>query len=119
MTNTSFLINNINQSLLASIYCHLLGVYIPLSFYQNHNTDAGEMLSTIEDLSKYAQIHLNNGTYQKTTILGEETLQLMHEPHFTTLSIKDTYNNGRKYRLGWIIWSKESVHVTNRYQGHY
>lgn len=61
------------------------------------------MLSTIEDLSNYAQIHLNNGTYQNTTILGEETLQLMHEPHFTTLPIKDNYNDGRKYgRLDYM-----------------
>lgn len=119
MDNTSFSLSDINQSLMASIYAYVPGFYIPLPIYQNHNTGAGGILTTIEDLSHYLYMHMNNGSFENSSILKSETITLMHQAHCEHLPIKDAFDDGRNYGLGWIIWPEEAVKVSGGYQGHY
>jgi CubicO group peptidase (beta-lactamase class C family) len=59
------------------------------------------LFSSASDLSRYAQMILNNGRLQGIQVLGERVLEQMTAPYF--------YNNGSVVRgLGWDIYSPYS-----------
>ena len=59
------------------------------------------LFSSASDLSRYAQMILNNGRMHGVQVLGERVLEQMTAPYF--------YNNGSVVRgLGWDIYSPYS-----------
>ena len=44
---------------------------------------AGSMSSTATDMARFMLAHLSGGAYDGSRILQPETVQVMHQPHFT------------------------------------
>jgi len=119
MYNTSFTLNHLLDSEFASFYAYGFGMYVPIPLYENHNAAAGGIFTTVEDLSHFLFIHMNNGTYTNTQILKNNTIEMMHSPQFPNLPILDPYDDGRTYGLGWIIWPENATNVAGGFQGHF
>lgn len=104
MKNTSFIHKKLNQTQLAIPYIWIAGRYLPLPHYTDKNYASGGLQTTINDLSKFLIAHMNNGTYQNTSILNESTIKLMH-----TIQYPESLNYSyRQYGLGWFIFADEN-----------
>ena len=93
MHNTSFNLSELPLNQVAIPYQRFLGNYYTinkLDFWFDENTPpglywrprfypAGGLYSTVSDLSHFLIAHMNDGVYQGTHILKEETVRLMHE----------------------------------------
>jgi len=100
MYNTSFTINNLNQSNIATPYYWIGGVYVPIKKSDYLFIDpCGGLFTTVEDLSHFLIAHINNGSYEGIHILEESTVELMHTAQYP--SSKWAGNN--QYGLGWTI----------------
>ena len=118
MKNTSFKLNDISPHQFTTLYGYLFGFYFPLPYYENHNDPAGGLYSTIEDISHFLLMHMNNGTYNDVSLLEPDNIKLMHTAQFTNLPGYDIYRDERKYGFGWIVWPDENQSYKNGLQGH-
>lgn len=118
MNNTSFQLSDLHIDQFSTIYGYLLGIYFPLPHYENHNDAAGGMYTSIEDISHFLFMHMNNGSYNDVRILQPETIELMHTAQFTDLQGFDIYKDNRKYGFGWIVWPDEKGTYQHGLQGH-
>ena len=98
MTNTSFHVTSYAFQNLAVPYVWRLGRFIPFPHYDIGMTAAGGLRTNALDLSKFLIAHMNNGTYQNTSLLNQTTIQLMH-----TIQYPNNTDNTIKYGLGWAI----------------
>ncbi|MEB1808793.1 MAG: beta-lactamase family protein [Bacillaceae bacterium] len=51
--------------------------------YDYHYPPAGSFVATAEDMAKFMFLHLNEGTWNGTTVINESTAKLMHERQFS------------------------------------
>ena len=115
MKNTSFHLDRLDVSHIATPYIHRFGCYIPLPYidFRGFAVMAG-IRTTIEDLSHFLIAHINNGVYKEVRILEEETIHRMH----TTKKVEDEHpqlnDTYRGYGLGWISLEK----FGRRIEGH-
>lgn len=65
---------------------------------------AGALRTSVEDLSKFLLIHMHGGSFNGTTILEEETIELMHNCLHSDV--------GSGYGFGW------SLNTNTNWQGH-
>ncbi|MCX6666511.1 MAG: serine hydrolase [Euryarchaeota archaeon] len=98
MDNSSYHMTDFNVGDLAVSYVWRLGAYIPLSQYDIGSSAAGGIRTTVLDLSHFLIAHMNNGVYNGSRILKEDTINLMH-----TIQYPNTSDYGYQYGLGWII----------------
>jgi CubicO group peptidase (beta-lactamase class C family) len=118
MHNTSFQLSDLSIDQFTTIYGYLLGVYFALPYYENHNDAAGGMYTTIEDISHFLLMHMNQGSYQDISLLQPESVEMMHTAQFTDLPGFDIYKDNRKYGFGWIVWPDGKGSYQNGLQGH-
>lgn len=59
------------------------GVNLPMPWEYYHTYPASEINSTVSDMGKYMQMHLNNGIYQGTRILSEALSKEMKQQQLT------------------------------------
>ena len=114
MTNSSFLLSEINKNQTAVPYLMEDGsirckYFFPLEYYSWRMYPAGNMMSSIVDLSHFLIMHMNKGEYNGIRVLNETTAELMHtlqtpKPHI-----------GTQYGLGFQIWLKP---LKPGYMGH-
>lgn len=83
MTNTHVVMNSETLEDLVREYSYSNGEYIELPLYDFGYPPAGSFLSTAEDMTKFMQIHLNQGEWNGVRILEEETIGMMHERQFS------------------------------------
>lgn len=112
MTNSSFILEELDRNLLAVPYLHFFGKYLSLPNYENKNYGAGGLQSNIVDISKFFIAHLNEGEYKNERILNKSTVDLMHSVQYEG-SIDKIY---RKYGLGWYI--EQNTFSDEKYEGH-
>jgi CubicO group peptidase (beta-lactamase class C family) len=87
MSSSSFLLGEMDTSLLA--HQHLFNGYVlnPLDHMSMPLTPAGFLKSTTGDLSNYLKMLLDGGTYNGTEIISETTLDTMMTAQFPDVSI--------------------------------
>ncbi|WP_159102374.1 serine hydrolase domain-containing protein [Caldalkalibacillus mannanilyticus] len=83
MNNTHVLMNVAAEEQLAHEYAFLGDQYHPLPLYDFYFPPAGSMISTAEDMAAFLLFHLNNGTWNNTTVLQPQTIAIMHERQFS------------------------------------
>ncbi|MBN2065573.1 MAG: serine hydrolase [Candidatus Thermoplasmatota archaeon] len=105
MHNSSFRVANLNQSRLAVPYDYHAGTYYPFMHYDTVDYPASGLRSSVVDLSRFLIAYMNEGMYNTSRILKEETISLMLSPH---------YDSGKHYGLGWQLKSEGS----EQYVGH-
>jgi CubicO group peptidase (beta-lactamase class C family) len=66
---------------------------------------AGGIISTVGDLLRFAQAHLENGTLEGTTILTHESVQAMQVPQTEAANFVDNY------AIGWAVRTIDGVKV--------
>ncbi len=103
MKNTSFNVNKLDKNRIARPYYHIGGpLYLPLFHYdlKSQSSFAG-LRTTVLDLSKYLLMHINNGTYNKVTILNENTIKEMHRIQYPDC-VMPFFGYNLSHGLGWI-----------------
>lgn len=109
MKNTSFDANKLDQDNLVKPYTSISNRLIPLMKYDFSFLDPPAGLWTnAEDLSHFYIAHLNYGVYNKTRILKEETVKIMHTkqyPNSTDNLLKEFMAGELKLQhgLGWFF----------------
>ncbi|SFT16288.1 CubicO group peptidase, beta-lactamase class C family [Zhouia amylolytica] len=85
---------------------------------------AGGIYSSVDDLSKWMLMHLNNGKYGKAlsqTLFSEQQQNQMWQPHtplrFTTNPNPRTQQHFAAYGLGWFIGDKQGKIVISHTGG--
>jgi CubicO group peptidase (beta-lactamase class C family) len=80
---------------------------VPRRNYDNIG-GAGAIFSSVYEMAQWIRVHLNDGTYEGTTLLEPETMRELHEPqtviHMDTATRRmfpDTHL--RAYALGWNV----------------
>jgi CubicO group peptidase (beta-lactamase class C family) len=118
MHNTTLRLNEINYEKLTTFYIYLLGVYIPIPYYEVHNDGSGGMYTTVEDTCHFLKMHMQQGSYQDEQILQPKTVEEMHTVQFPDLPSYDIYKDNRNYGYGWIVWPDENQTYQKGMQGH-
>ena len=77
MKSSSFHLSDFDIDKIAIPYIWLIGKYIQLPLYENRNFAAGGLKSTIQDLSHFLIVHLNDGVYNGTRFLNKSTIDMM------------------------------------------
>ena len=105
MFNTSFTIKDLNKNQIAVPSGEIFGIYFRFPKI-NGAAAPGGLRSSVNDLSNYLILHMNNGTFEGKQILSEENITLMH-----TIQYPGTYppDSDSKYGLGWQIWVNEGI----------
>ena len=98
MTHTSFRLPDLPIENIAIPYIYQNMTYENLPYYQLLHYPIGGLMTTVDDLSHFLIAHMNNGIYNGTRILQNETVTLMH----TIQPPGNKYLNFR-YGLGWMI----------------
>lgn len=93
MTNTSYLLKDLELKKIARPYIWIGGIYFPLPHIQIYNYAAGGLRTNVLDLSQFLLVNMNNGTYNGVTILNENSTEMIH-----TLQLGNKY-----YGFGWFI----------------
>ncbi|MGO4889583.1 serine hydrolase domain-containing protein [Anaerobacillus sp. MEB173] len=83
MNNTHVMMNPAVEEKMAREYFPMGDTYQEEPLYDFHVYPAGSMIATAEDMAKFMLVHLNEGTWNNTTVLNEETARLMHERQFS------------------------------------
>jgi len=113
MYNSSFRLRDHNIENIAVPYEYKNGVYFRHPHYGIHILHAAITLRTsIEEFSHFIMAHINGGVWNNVRILEEETVELMHKPHFETDA---SYN----YGLGWFISYQENGNKIISHSGGY
>lgn len=105
MTNTGYFLGDFPLEKLAVPYIWIGGAFIPLPHYHIGCFAAGGLRISVLDLSHFLIAHMNNGVYNNTRILKNETIALMHTRQF----------ENEYYCLGWMNWT-DPDNIT--YSGH-
>ncbi len=104
MDNTGYFISDINFWHMAKpywFYGYTYGIQLPVPNYRiNCFNSMGGVISSIEDMSNYLTMHINNGVFEGTRILNESTIEMMHT---IQLDVKDERLFDLKYGLGWMF----------------
>ncbi len=100
MNDTSFRLANVNASRVAVPYVFQLGGYYPLLQYGILVYPAGGLRTTVMDLSRFLTAQMNEGIYNGTRILSEESVNEMHTVQYPSK------NYNFRYGLGWQIWER-------------
>ncbi len=111
MTHTSFRLQDLLIDDIAVPYLYQNRTYEKLPYYQLLHYPIGGLMTTVDDLSHFLIAHMNNGVYNGTRILQNETVALMH----TIQPPGNMYYNFH-YGLGWMIIKKPIE--KNVYIGH-
>jgi CubicO group peptidase (beta-lactamase class C family) len=101
MTRTGFRLPDLPVEDVAFPYLYNNRTYQKLPHYQILHYPIGGLMTTIDDLSCYLIAHMNQGVYNGTRILQNETVTLMH----TIQPPGNIYKNFH-YGLGWMIVEK-------------
>lgn len=111
MQNTSFNLSSLNIEQVAVPYQRFIGRYLtidqltfmfgaytpPERYYHCRFYPAGGLYSTVADLSHFLIAHMNNGVYNGTRILDNDTVALMHQ-----IDPNNTIGGGLSYGLAWL-----------------
>lgn len=109
MKDTSFEIKKLDKSRIARPYASILQINTPLPNYEFVFLDAAAGLwSTTGDLSHLLLALINNGTYNGSRILKEETINIMHtrqypESYDTFLGLLFRGKIKVQHGLGWFF----------------
>jgi CubicO group peptidase (beta-lactamase class C family) len=98
MARTSFRLPDLPIDDVAIPYVYENRIYEKLSYYQLLHYPVGGLMTTVDDLSHFFIAHMNDGIYNGTQILEQETVTLMH----TIQPPGNIYINFH-YGLGWMI----------------
>jgi CubicO group peptidase (beta-lactamase class C family) len=98
MKDTSFHVWNHKRWRMAVEYRNFLIRYRRYDFL--YMATAGGIRSTIDDLSKFLIMHMNNGEYNGIRILENSTIEEMHK-----LRDPDSYYYSMQFGLGWMHWN--------------
>jgi len=101
MTRTGFRLLDLPIEDVAYPYLFQNKAYEKLPHYQLLHYPIGGLMTTIDDLSCFLIAHMNQGVYNGTRILQNETVSLMH----TIQSPGNIYKNFH-YGLGWMVIKK-------------
>jgi len=77
MKKSSFYLSDFDIDKIALPYYWIIGKYLRLPLYENRNSAAGGLKSSIHDLSHFISVHLNNGVYNGTRILNKSSIDIM------------------------------------------
>ena len=111
MTRTGFRLPDFPIQDVAFPYLYKNRTYQKLPHYQLFHYPIGGLMTTVDDLSCFLIAHMNNGIYNGTRILQNDTIALMH----TIQPPGNIYYNFH-YGLGWMI--VRAPLRTNAYIGH-
>jgi len=71
---------------------------------------AGSINSTVNEMSRWAMVHINAGKYGDTQVIGANTLADLHTPYMTTGGVSTRPDiTAPDYALGWMV---------DNYRGH-
>jgi len=101
MTHTSFRLPDLPIDDVAYPYLFENGSFVKLPHYQLLHYPIGGLMTTVDDLSLFLIAHMNNGIYNGTRILQNETVTLMH-----TIQPPGNLFRNFRYGLGWMIIEK-------------
>jgi CubicO group peptidase (beta-lactamase class C family) len=112
MDDTSFNLESLDESRLAGHFFRIGRRFLPfprieLTFFD----PAGGLLTTVDDLSRFLIVHMNNGSYGDIKILENSTVELMHMIQYPGSRVWYGYQFG----LGWMVIPDEKG---ERYEGH-
>lgn len=93
MHQTSYLLSDLDFSLLAMPYRHVFGLHIPHGHYCYLGYPCGSVHTSVIELSHFIIAHMNEGIYKGFQLLNASTVELMH-----TIQ----YPKG-DYGLGWVV----------------
>lgn len=112
MNDTSFELEKLNQSRLATPYIRIGSGFIKLPQIDFKFSDpAGGLRTTINDLSKFLIVHMNNGSCGNVRILENSTVELIHTIQYP----ESNADSGLRYGLGWMFFSEN---MFGNYAGH-
>ena len=105
MINTSYRLSDIDNENLAIPYDFSNGDYIKYDQYGYIDYPAGSVRTSISELTHFLIAYMNKGFYNKTPLIDEVTINLMHSVQYPNSN----------YGLGWGIVNPLN---NNEYIGH-
>lgn len=98
MKNSSFYYSFYSRDELAGFYVWQTGIYFKFPYIQAKKIEfpGGGLISTLEDLSHFLIMHLNNGVYDGVRILEESSVEEMHRVQYPGF-----YDDGFLHGFGW------------------
>ena len=82
--------------------------------FEFHCYACGGLWISVEDLSHYLSCYLNNGVYNETRIIKQETIELIN-----TLQYPETYDGKFQFGLGWYFWNHTDGKTYGGHEGVY
>jgi CubicO group peptidase (beta-lactamase class C family) len=111
MSNTAFFISESNTDKLATLYMYENGALIPnrrdgYKFEKSYGFESGGggLLSTLADMTRFAQMLSVGGTINNVRIMGKKTIELMRQNHLGADALSDfrnTHFNGWDFMQGY------------------
>jgi CubicO group peptidase (beta-lactamase class C family) len=103
MYNTSFTLDGLDINRLVRPYEYYDGEYIPYMHYTLLDYPAGNLRTTVVDLSHFLIAQMNQGRYKDVQLLSPETIEMMH-----TIQYQNHTGYNFNYGLGFQIWQDAS-----------
>lgn len=110
MYHSSFDFKNHDRHQRAVPFLLIKDILLRIPFYNVPESGAGGLLTTVEDLSHFLIMQMNNGTYNGSRILDNSSVELMQTFHIQSNNTSLIYN----YGYGWMFYNISGT----LYQGH-
>lgn len=104
MNNTSWFLSGLDTTLIARPYAYENGEYYDEGLYGYPDYPDGQLRTTARSLSRFAQIHLNNGQFNNHSLLDSATVAQIGTVQFPNLSNEDGLLFFLSYKNGNPIW---------------
>jgi len=114
MKNTSWHLENFDINKIAVPYVWRAGIYIKFPIFEYHCYGSGGIWTNVLDLSHFLIAYVNDGVYNGTRILKEETVELIE-----TLQYPNSYDGNFRYGLGWYFWNDSDGKTYGGHAGTY
>jgi CubicO group peptidase (beta-lactamase class C family) len=114
MKNTSWHLANFDINKIAVPYVWRAGIYIKFPIFEYHCYGCGGIWANVLDLSHYLIAYMNDGVYNGTRILKEETVELIETPQYP-----NSYDGNARYGLGWYFWNDSDGKLYGGHEGEY
>ena len=89
----------------------------PIDKQDNNMQSAGGMVTSLNDLSRWLRVNINNGKLDGKQVIPAEVMQAVHTGYVDTLREDPPFTGSGKYGLGWQIGKYREENVTYHHGG--
>ena len=89
----------------------------PIDKHDNNMQSAGGMVTSLNDLSRWLRVNINNGKLDGKQVIPADVMQTVHTGYVDTLREDPPFTGSGKYGLGWQIGKYRDENVTYHHGG--